>query len=47
MTAPASRIPVVVCEDEPLARSHLCELIAATPVLELRGEAQTRWIGKH
>jgi two-component system LytT family response regulator len=39
MTIPVSRITTVCCEDEPLARSHLCELIAGTPTLELCGEA--------
>jgi two-component system LytT family response regulator len=39
MTAAAARIATVVCEDEPLARLHLCEMVLATPSLELCGEA--------
>ncbi len=37
MAEPA--IPVVVCEDEPLARTHLREMIHATPRLQWAGEA--------
>jgi len=39
MTAPSARITTVVCEDEPLARSHLCDMIGATPSLDLCAEA--------
>lgn len=39
MTAPDDAITVLVCEDEPLARVHLRELIDATPRLRCVGEA--------
>ncbi len=39
MTSPEAAISVVVCEDEPLARVHLRELIHATPPLQWAGEA--------
>jgi len=39
MTNAGDAITVVVCEDEPLAREHLHELIDATPRLRCVGEA--------
>lgn len=39
MTDDAALLQVVVCEDEPLARSHLQELIASTTSLQWAGEA--------
>jgi len=39
MTTASSSISTVVCEDEPLARSYLSDLITAAPALALCGEA--------